>query len=245
MKPFLLVSTRPEEEAIDAEYHSYLLVSGLTPSTLEQVRMDMLGLPEVDVNAYSGIFVAGSPYGTTTPTEKKSSSQRRTEEDLAHLFHQILEAKTPCLTTGYGTEVAATVLGGTVTTRWAEPASMVTITLTEEAEGDPLLEDFPRTFTTYVGHHEAVEEVPPGTTVLAKSVTCPTQMMRFGPAFWATQFNPELDSDAINQRLAIYADAGYSGTDDLETLVQIGHMGEGTRQAGQIVKKFVERFRQQ
>ncbi|TWS23155.1 glutamine amidotransferase, partial [Tsukamurella conjunctivitidis] len=132
MKPFLLVSTRPEDEAIEAEHRSFLRASGLQEEQLDQVRLDLLGLPDIDVHAYSGIMVAGSPYGTTTPDERKSATQKRTEVELEHLFTQINEASTPCLATGYGMEVAAWLRGAPMTTRWAEPPSMVEIVLTAQ-----------------------------------------------------------------------------------------------------------------
>lgn len=243
MLPFLLLSTRPEDEAIEAEYRSFQRASGLDAGDLEQVRLDLLGLPDIDVDAFSGIIVAGSPYGTTTPDDKKSATQRRTEHELARLLTEISEAGTPCLATGYGMEVAAVLSGATVTTRWAEHPQMVDITLTPEGREDPLLSDFPREFLTYVGHHEAVEVAPEGAVVLAKSISCPIQMMRLGPAFYATQFNPELDSDRIRQRLSTYEDAGYSGTDDLGSLVLLGREGPGGHQAGHIISNFVEMYR--
>lgn len=243
MKPFLLVSTRPEDEAIEAERHSFLRASGLGEDELEQVRLDLLGLPDIDVHAYSGIMVAGSPYGTTTPDERKSATQKHTEAELEHLFTQITDAATPCLATGYGMEVAAWLRGGAVTTKWAEPPSMVEIVLTRAGAEDPLLRGLPTTgFSTYVGHHEAVEEAPEGAVVLARSLSCPIQMMRLAPTFYTTQFNPELDSDVISQRLSAYEDAGYSGADDLASLVLIGRSGEGHHQAGRILANFVEIF---
>jgi len=242
MLPFLLVSTRPEDEAVEAEHRSYLRTSGLPADALEQVRLDLQGLPDIDVRAYSGIIVAGSPYGTTTPEVRKPPTQKRTEEELARLLPEIIAAGIPCLTTGYGTEVATVLQDGVVTTKWAEDPSIVEIDLTPEGRQDPLLVDFPASFHTYVGHHEAVETPPPGAVVLAKSLTCPIQMMRLGPTFYATQFNPELDSDAIRARLSSYEDAGYSGTDDLESLVLIGRGGAGTHRAGVIVRHFVEMF---
>lgn len=243
MKPFLLVSTRPEDEAIEAEHRSFLRASGLGEDQLDQVRLDLLGLPDIDVEAYSGIMVAGSPYGTTTPDERKSATQKRTEKELEHLFTQITEASTPCLATGYGMEVAAYLRGAPVTTRWAEQPSMVEIDLTREGAEDPLLKGLPTNgFSTYVGHHEAVEEAPEGAVVLARSLTCPIQMMRLAPTFYATQFNPELDSDLIGQRLRAYEDAGYAGADDLASLVLIGRNGQGRHQAGRILANFVGMF---
>lgn len=242
MLPFLLVSTRPEDEAVETEYALFQRVTGLDTTTLHQVRLDMLGLPDIDVEAYSGIFVAGSPYDTTTPEERKSATQKHTEAELAHLFDDILAAGVPCLTTGYGTEVAALKLGGKVTTTWGEKPQMITITLTDEGKKDPILADFPAEFITYVGHHEAVENMPEDAVLLASSQTCPVQMMRVGCHFYATQFNPEIDSDVISSRLLAYRDAGWGGAEDFDQLVLIGKAGQGQHQCGKILRNFVEMY---
>lgn len=242
MLPFLLVSTRPEDEAVETEYALFQRVTGLDSTRLHQVRLDMLGLPDIDVRAYAGIFVAGSPYDTTTPEERKSATQKHTEQELARLFDDILSAGVPCLTTGYGSEVAALRLGGIVTTTWGERPEMITISLTEEGEADPILTGFPTEFLTYVGHHEAVEVMPEGAVLLASSITCPVQMMRIGEHFYATQFNPEIDSDVISARLHAYKDAGWGGAEDFDQLVLIGKAGPGEHQSGRILRNFVAMY---
>lgn len=242
MLPFLLVSTRPEDEAVETEYALFQRVTGLPPQDLHQVRLDMLGLPDIDVHAYAGIFVAGSPYDTTTPEERKSETQKHTEMELARLFEDIVAADVPCLTTGYGTEVAALKLGGIVTTTWGELPQMVDIILTEEGQIDPIMEGFPSEFVTYVGHREAVEVMPEGAVLLARSPTCPVQMMKIGTNFYATQFNPEIDSDVISARLNAYRDAGWGGAEDFDQLVLIGKNGPGEHQGGHILRNFVRMY---
>lgn len=243
MTSFLLVSIRPEDEAIDAEYRAFLSASGLNQSELEQVRLDMIGLPDVEVTDFDGVIIAGAPYGMTTPEDFKTPTQERAESEVRRLITKILDAKTPCLTTGYGTEVATEHMGGLVTTTWAEEAQLAEILLTSEGIGDPLLCDFPRSFLSYVNHHEAIEKMPEGGVVLARSIGCPVQIARFADNFYATQFNPELDSDSIGAALERWEDAGYPGTDDIDYLLIIGREGEGKHQAGKIVSNFVERYR--
>ncbi|WP_022869067.1 glutamine amidotransferase-related protein [Schaalia vaccimaxillae] len=242
MKPFLLVSTRPEDEAIEAEFNAFLHTSGLDESCLEQVRLDMLGLPDIDVTQYSGVIVAGASYGTTTSDERKTATQKAIEAELAELFGQIVEAKTPCLTTGFGTEVATVFLGGVVSRKWAEDPQLTDIMMTTGSWDDPIFEGMPREFETFVGHHEAVEVVPEGAVILAKSLNCPVEMMRIGENFYALQFNPELDSVAIARTVERYRDAGYPGTDDPEEFLRIGRDGQGEHPAAQIVKNFVKMF---
>ncbi|QPK81476.1 glutamine amidotransferase [Schaalia sp. ZJ405] len=242
MKPFLLVSTRPEDEAIESEYRSFLAATGLGEEQLEQVRIDMLGLPDVDVTAYSGILIGGSSYGTTTRDEQKTQTQKMVDSELERLFGEILRAHTPCFSSGYGTEVATVYMGGKVSRKWAEDPQIVDILLTTGSWDDPIFEGMTHEFTTFVRHSEAVEVAPEGAVVLAKSLSCPIQMMRLTPSFYATQFNPELDSPEIERTLQRYSDAGYPGTDDPEELLHIGRTGYGDHPAAQLLKNFVKIF---
>lgn len=242
MKPFLLVSTRPEDEAIEAEYRSFRAATGLDESMLEQVRIDMLGLPDIDLGAYSGVIIAGSSFGTTTADDQKTSTQKRVDAELQRLLSDILREETPCLATGYGTEVATVFLGGVVSRQWAEDPQITTILLTAGSWDDPIFDGMNHEFSTYVGHNEAVEVVPEGGVVLAKSLECPVEMMRLRPYFYATQFNPELDSTSIARTLERYDDAGYPGTDDPEELIHIGRSGAGDHPAATIMRNFVKMF---
>jgi len=61
------------------------------------------------------------------------------------------------------------------------------------AEGD-ILKGVPRTSTVWESHHDEVSVVPKGFTVLARSATCPVQVMRSDnrPLF-GIQFHPEVE----------------------------------------------------
>lgn len=242
MSLFVFVSTRPEDEALLAEYHSFLRASGMDHRRLELVRFDLGGLPKIDLRRYAGVIVSGSPYGTLTPTAKKPATQVRTERELARLFGDVFDRGKPCLATGYGMEVACTMLGAPITSRWAEDVGVTKIHLTEDGASDPLFAGFPAEFATFVGHQEACEAPPEGARLLARSEGCPIQMLRSGETFYAAQFHPELDSDVIEQRLSTYRDAGYVGADDVGSLVLLCRDAPGRHQAGRIVRNFVEHF---
>ena len=66
--------------------------------------------------------------------------------------------------------------------------------------------------------------------------------MRISDTFYATQFNPDIDSDSIEAQLQKYEDAGYSGTGDLGSLQIIGRFGQGAHQAGRLIRNFVDMY---
>ena len=100
--------------------------------------------------------------------------------------------------------------------RYGEPISVVPVTATPAGASDPLLEGMPATFEAFVGHKEAISQLPASATLLASSPGCPVQMFRVGENVYATQFHPELDVEGITTRIHAYADHGYFAAHELE-----------------------------
>lgn len=242
MKPFLLVSTRPEEEALDSEYQAYLKGSGLEPDQLDLAEFDLVGLPPIDPEKYAGVFVAGSPYGTAGEDGYVSSTQAWVRSELEDLFRQLLEADTPILATGTAATILGTVVGAAVSGENAEYGEVVDIELDRLAKDDPIFGGLSRVFLAYVNHGEAIDELPEGTVRLARSLNTPVQAFRYDPYTYAVQFNPELDADAIAVQIEAFIDAGDLGLADSESLVGMGRHTQGTHSAAQILRAFAEHF---
>lgn len=242
MKPYLLVSTRPEEEALVSEYQAYLLASGLPQERLELAEFDLLGLPPVNLAEYQGVFVAGSPYGNTALSGGVSKTQAWVAEELRDFFDQVVEAGVPCLATGTAMTILAKVLGGTVSSDHGELSEITQITLTREGREDPILAGVEEDFLAYTSHTESCEDVPGDGVRLAWSLNCPIQMFRIGENMYATQFSPELDAEAMQAKIEAYTDAGDFGVGDLDMLVATGRHQTGSQQAALVLKNFVKVF---
>ena len=63
--PFLLLSTRPEREAVTAEYHSFRTIMDLSPEELVQIRVNETSLPDIDFSDYSGVILGGGPFNAS------------------------------------------------------------------------------------------------------------------------------------------------------------------------------------
>lgn len=242
MKPFLLVSTRGEEEALDTEYQAYLQASGLEPDQLELAEFDLLGLPPLVPEEYSGAFVAGSPYGAASEDGYVSATQQNVRDELVAVFEQFLAAGTPLLATGTAMTILAEVLGGEVSSDNAEFAELAEIELTEEGISDPVFADAPSVFTAYANHADAVDRLPDGAVRLARSLYSPIQVFRQGDSVYATQYNPELDADRIASQANAFADAGDTGFGDVEALVSAGRHTAGDHAAAGVIRGFAKRF---
>ena len=209
MKPFLLLGTRAEDYAADAEYRSFLRYGGLDDDDLWRIRVEAQPLPALDLADYSGIFLGGSPFNSSDPEESKSAVQLRVEAELGLLLDRVVAEDFPFFGACYGVGTLGRHQGAVIDTTYAEPVGTVEVTLTADGATDPLLAGLPSSFAAYVGHKEACATLPGSAVLLASSATCPVQMFRVGRNVYATQFHPELDVEALVGRIDTYRHAGY------------------------------------
>jgi len=241
VKPFVLLATRAEDLPADEEYALFLRYTGLTPDQLIRVRLESERMPRFDLDALSGIFVGGGPFNASDPDEKKSAVQHRVEAEFQTLLDEVVARDFPFLGACYGIGTLGTHQGAVIDRTYPEPISVVPVTQAKGAASDPLLAGLPETFDAFVGHKEAISQLPPSAVLLASSPGCPVQMFRVGENVYATQFHPELDVDGITTRIHAYADHGYFAADELElTLAAVRRAA--VSHPSLILKNFVDRY---
>lgn len=242
MKPFLLLSARPEPAAARGEYLAIARFAGLTPPQLAQHHLIEAPLGGLDLGAYSGVILGGGPYNASD--EDKSDTQLRVEADLAYVVDEVLSRGIGFLGLCYGVGVLTSCLGGRVDRTYGEPPSGIVVRLTEDGQLDPLLSGVSDEFVAFVAHKEACTELPPNAVLLAEGDHCPVQMFRIGEHAYATQFHPELDADALADRLHIYQNAGYFDPDSLSDLIQMAYSTPMTPAVHKVLSNFVLRYAQ-
>ncbi len=221
MKPFLLLATRADDAAADNEYESFLSFAGLAERDLRRCRLEQRELSGIELRDWSGILLGGGPFNASDPEESKSPVQRRVEADLRRVLDKVISAEFPFLGACYGVGALGGHQGAVVDQRYAEPVGLVTVTLTDEGQHDPLLRGLPATFDAFTGHKEAISRLPQHAVLLATSPACPVQAFRIGSHIYATQFHPELDAIGLVTRIEVYRHAGYfepEAADDLKAL---------------------------
>ncbi len=128
--------------------------------------------------------------------------EKQIETSVFGLLPQITANDIPYLGCCYGIGVLGHHLGAVVSKeRYGEAVGAVDCSLTDEGRADPLLVGVSDVFRAFVGHKEALQELPAGCVHLASSPNCPYQLIRYGQNVYATQFHPELDSDGIEFNL--------------------------------------------
>ncbi len=241
MKPFLLLATRAEDLAADEEYEAFLRFGGLRESELHRIRLEQRALGSIRLDDYSGLIMGGSPFNSSDPAEVKSEVQRRVESELASLLDSVVAADFPMLGACYGIGTIGTHQGAVVDRTYGEPVGPVSVTLTPEGRRDPVFGVLPPVFDAFVGHKEAVRDLPPHAVRLASSPGCPVQAFRIGTNVYATQFHPELDVAGIVTRIDVYKHAGYFDPGEADTLKELARRS-AVRHPPAVLRRFVERY---
>lgn len=240
MKPFLLLSCRPEDAAAENERRSVQHFSGLPEDKLHQIRVEAAPLPMIDLDDYSGVLLGGGPYNSSD--EIKSETQLRVEADIRRVLEDVFAADLPFLGLCYGIGTVTAHMGGVVDKTYSEPAGPITVRRTDAGHRDPLLAEVPETFRTFVGHKEAVRELPEGAVLLVEGDVCPVQMFRVQKNCYVTQFHPELDADHFIERMHIYRHAGYFDPEILEELCDQARDADMTPAVHTILRRFAEHY---
>ncbi|WP_137702794.1 glutamine amidotransferase [Marimonas lutisalis] len=243
MKPFLILQLRPETEAADDEFAAILRKGGLSADQVTRIRLDQQDLPQgLDLDDYSGVIVGGGPGCVSDPPEKKTPVEARIEKAVLSLMPAIAERDFPYLGCCYGIGILGHHLGGEVSkARYGEDVGTSDCRLTEAGRTDALCQGMPDTFQAFVGHKEAVQDLPEGCVHLVSSPTCPFQMIRYGENVYATQFHPEADSAGFEVRIRIYKDRGYFPPEDADMLIAMCRAAD-VHAPELVLRNFVDRY---
>jgi GMP synthase (glutamine-hydrolysing) len=241
-KPILILQVRPEDETSDNEFEAILKYGGLDKNAVQRTRVEKTGIPaDLVLEIYSAVIVGGSPFDLSTPQEQKLPLQMKIEQDFMRLLDEVVRKDFPFLGACSGCGLLGTYLGAPISTKYAESVGSVTLELTEEGKMDPLLSEFPDQDLVLLGHKEACDNTPEGSTLLMRGAACPVQMFRVGRNVYATQFHPEGDPEGFALRINIYKNNGYFRPHEAEALTEKIRDVE-TPYAQRILKRFVRRY---
>ena len=221
VKPFLLLGTRADDAVAENEYEAFLGFTGLAETDLRRHRLERVPLGPLDLDAWSGIFIGGGPFNSSDPAAEKSDTQLRVESDFERLLDEVVARDFPLLGACYGIGTVGTHQGAVVDRTYGEPIGRVQVSLSEAGVDDPLFKAVPPVFEAFVGHKEAVRELPGHAALLAGSPACPVQAFRVGRNVYATQFHPELDNHGLGLRIETYRYAGYFEPDEMDSLLEM------------------------
>ncbi|MCP4319383.1 MAG: glutamine amidotransferase [Hyphomicrobiales bacterium] len=244
MKPFLILQLRPETKASNDEFEAILEKGGLDQSETNRIRLDRESIPDgLSLRDHSGVIVGGGPGCVSDAESEKTETEKRIEDAILTLMPAITDTDFPFLGCCYGIGILAHHLGAKVSKqRFGEEVGAVECQLTNDGKKDPLLKEFPDQFMAFVGHKEALQDLPAGCAHLLASSPCPYQMIRYKSNVYATQFHPEADSQVFEARINIYKNEGYFPPSSAEKLIEFCHQ-QDVRVPGQILRNFVQAYK--
>ncbi|MEL6961072.1 MAG: glutamine amidotransferase, partial [Pseudomonadota bacterium] len=209
-----------------------------------RLQLDRAPLPDLDLDDYAAIILGGGPGCVSDAPADKTPEEARAEAACLTLLPEITERDLPFLGCCYGIGVLAHHLGAPVSKdQFGEAVSAVTCTKTDAGRTDPVLAPLPDAFDAFVGHKEAVQQLPEHTAHLLAGDGCPFQMIRHKSNVYATQFHPEADAAGFETRIRIYRNKGYFAPEDADRLITMCHAAS-VDHAPDILRSFVDRYRQ-
>jgi GMP synthase (glutamine-hydrolysing) len=145
------------------------------------------GSPLPSPSDLAGVIVTGSSSSVT----ERAPWMLRVENHLRVLVRE----RVPTFGICFGHQLLGQALGGSVT---KNPRGREIGTVDFDVLGsDPLLDGVARPFRANATHLDAVDRLPEGATVIARTRLDPHSAVRFSEAAWGVQFHPEMDADAV------------------------------------------------
>lgn len=215
-------------EAGTLPFHNYSIVNAIN----EKVSpADILDLAE---NASMVILGGAGEGGYEANTEEQKDHLNTARDKMGAVIPALANSSIPTLGMCFGHQLMADIFGGEVVVdkEYAE-TGIAEICLTEAGQNDPLLENLDECFPAVVGHKASVIELPDDAVHLAQSEACEYQAFVYGKNMYGFQFHPELDADALADRLRMYPEYAENKLDKYEN-VDIN--------ADQITKRAIELF---
>jgi GMP synthase (glutamine-hydrolysing) len=107
----------------------------------------------------------------------------------------------------YGHQLLAEAMGGKVGFHpKGEEIGTVEISLSPDADKDPLFKDIPKFIPVHVTHAQSALKIPAGATILASNDFEPYHAIRIGTCAWGVQFHPEYNTDIMKAYVINQAD---------------------------------------
>jgi GMP synthase (glutamine-hydrolysing) len=161
--------------------------------------------------------------------------------NMLEFLVRTVEARVPAWASCFGFQGLALALGGEVNNDDARTElGVFPIDLTDAGVADPVFGGLPRTFLAQLGHHDHVDVLPRGVTLLATGRGVRNQAFKVdGAPFWASQFHPELNKETTTERWNHYR-ALYASPDDAAAVDRRMAEAPDTLDSQAVLRRFAE-----
>ena len=231
----LLMQSRNDPRVRQEEHESFARHSGLAPSQIDILNVfDTPRFSADEVKGYDALFVGGASEASVLEPDKCQflDSGKR-------MLRYCADRDVPVFASCFGFQLAVMAFHGEVVHDGKDfEQGSLPITLTMEAETDPLFHDTPNPFLAVSIHKQKALRAPIGFETLAYTDVCCHAFRIPNKPFWAFQFHPEVDRDTLIERLTIYQS---QYTKDPGHLQSILNTVQDTPESNSLLRKFVDR----
>jgi len=148
-----------------------------------------------DLGGYDGLLVLGGPQSSLDPAEVSPELV-----GVRALLDQAVAADVPTLAVCLGAQLLAQVGGGSTRVGVEGPeVGACLVGKRDAADADPLFAPLPLSPDVLQFHHDEIDRLPTGATLLASSVMYPHQAYRVGQHVYGIQFHVETDDAIVRQ----------------------------------------------
>jgi GMP synthase (glutamine-hydrolysing) len=113
----------------------------------------------------------------------------------------------------------------------------IPITLTDEADKDPLFKGFPKLMQAHASHTQTVTKLPSSAILLASGNKEPHHAFAMAPCAWGVQFHPEFDAGIMKTYVYAFSNLmkshGQDSNQAIKTITETPH-------SMQLLNRFVE-----
>jgi GMP synthase (glutamine-hydrolysing) len=162
---------------------------------LDERRLSAADPLPVDLTGFDGLLVLGGPQSSLDDDEVSPELV-----GVRHLLGQAVAADLPTLAICLGAQLLAQVGGGS--TRVGADGPEVGATLVakrDAADADPLFGPLPLSPDVLEWHHDEIDRLPAGATLLASNPRYDNQAYRVGRHVYGLQFHIETDEALVRQ----------------------------------------------
>ncbi|MQA32470.1 type 1 glutamine amidotransferase [Modestobacter roseus] len=148
-----------------------------------------------DLTGVDGLLVLGGPQSSLDDAEVSPELV-----GVRHLLAQALAADLPTLAICLGAQLLAQVGGGSTRAGVDGPEVGATLVAKRDAaDADPLFGPLPLSPDVLQWHHDEIDRLPTGATLLASNPAYPHQAYRVGQHVYGLQFHVEPDEAVLRQ----------------------------------------------
>lgn len=155
-------------------------------------------------------------------------------------LRELHRSSKPTFASCWGFQAMARAMGGRCV-HDVELAELGTIELRLTGAGlaDRLFRNLPQEFAAHAGHQDYIIDLPPDAILLASTELVPNQAFQFaGKPIYCTQFHPELDCEAMFERVVAYPE--YVERMSGLTLEKFKSSCRATPEANSLLQRFVD-----